>query len=1191
MNISENCLKVLERRYLKKDKEGKIIETPEEMFARVSRHIASADKLYGATDADVKKTEDNFYNMMSSFEFMPNSPTLMNAGKDLAQLSACFVLPIEDSMESIFEAVKNTALIHRSGGGTGFSFSRLRPKNSVVRSTGGVSSGPVSFMKVFNAATQAVKQGGCVEENTIIATEKGLLPIKELGSASPGYYDNLYLKVCSDDGLKMADQFYNNGIQPVKTIITKEGYKFTATLNHKIRVIDSEGNYVWRELKDVEEGDWVALQMDTFTGKRLKFEKFIRDFHFNAKTCSLPSEMDMGLAELIGYYIGDGCFHKGKLMLAVPHDCLELKDYFDNLVNRIFNINSRVEQKIDDKSINLIYHSQMLVEWLKSIGVNKLDSLHAFIPEVILKGNRECAEAFVKGLFEADGTIDKQGYSITLTSISQKLIDQLQVLLLSLGIPSRVRINANRESSRGKNKLYILMISTPKGLETYKKRVGFLSRKKKERLNHIIKRDVSYNDIIPNQSKQFREFYENLILKPRNQFYRKVYHYLDGIRDERSLTRAKAETLVEEYDFLQESFIEDILSKNQYYGRVEKVSFSHTRTLDLVVPDGHTYIANGFVSHNTRRGANMGMLRVDHSDILEFIKCKEDDKEITNFNISISITEDFMNRVIEDKEYDLIDPHTKKTTGTLKAKEVFELIVEKAWKNGEPGIIFIDRMNKFNPTPKLGQYESTNPCGEQILLPFESCNLGSINLSKVVVEKNGNSQVDWEKLKTLVHHGVHFLDNVIDKNKFPLKEIEEMTKRNRKIGLGVMGLADMLIKLEIPYNSDKAIELAEKVMSFISETAIDKSRDSVRTRGSFPSFNDSVFAEKGEEKMRNATLTTIAPTGTISIISNASSGIEPLFAISYCRNVMDNDKLIEVNPLFEEIAKKEGFYSRKLMEEIADKGSVRDIKEVPEKYRKIFVTSHDIAPIWHIRMQAAFQRHTDNAVSKTVNFHNEASRDDVKEVYMLAYKLGCKGVTIYRDKSREEQVLNISSKKTKTEPAKDTATKEKHVAPRPRPAVTTGTTTKVNTGCGNLYITINVDDNAMPFEVFIQMGKAGGCAASQLEAVGRLVSLALRSGVENKKIVSQLRGIRCPSPSWEKGGRIFSCADAIARVLELRLGNGKMHHKEEELEKHSPHTMIEDKLGNVVGVCPDCGAALRHEEGCVVCRSCGYSKC
>ncbi|MBU0758852.1 MAG: vitamin B12-dependent ribonucleotide reductase [Candidatus Omnitrophica bacterium] len=752
LNISENCLKVLEKRYLKKDKNGKIIETPEEMFRRVASGIAEADKLYGSTDIEIKLTEENFYNMMTNFEFMPNSPTLMNAGKELGQLSACFVLPVGDSMDSIFDAIKNTALIHKSGGGTGFSFSSLRPKNSVVRSTGGVSSGPVSFMKVFNAATQAVKQGG------------------------------------------------------------------------------------------------------------------------------------------------------------------------------------------------------------------------------------------------------------------------------------------------------------------------------------------------------------------------------------------------------------------------------------------------------TRRGANMGILRVDHPDILEFIQCKENDKDITNFNISIAIKEDFMEKVIKDKEYSLIDPHTKKVTGMLKAKDVFELIVEMAWKNGEPGVVFIDRINKYNPTPSLGEVESTNPCGEQPLLPFESCNLGSINLSRIL-RGNGKKDIDWDKLKRIVHLGVHFLDNVIDMNKFPLDEIRDMTRRNRKIGLGVMGWADMLIQLEILYNSDEAVEIAEKIMGFIDSEAKVKSEELAMTRGAFPSYNESVFTEDSSRPRRNATLTTIAPTGTISIISNVSSGIEPLFAISYYRNVMDNDKLIEVNPLFEEIAKREGFYSRNMMEEIAEKGSLKDIKEVPEKYKKIFVTSHDIAPLWHIRMQAAFQNHTDNAVSKTVNFPHDAGKEDVKEVYMLAYKLGCKGVTIYRDGSREEQVLNISNSKKNDLKTENPVRDKKHVAPRPRPVVTTGTTSKVTTGCGNLYVTINVDDNNMPFEVFVQMGKSGGCAASQLEAVARLVSLALRSGVENKKIIDQLKGIRCPSPSWGKSGRIFSCADAVARVLELRLGNGQMHHKEEDLEHRSPHTMMEDKLANVVGVCPDCGAALRHEEGCVVCRSCGYSKC
>ncbi|MBU1913013.1 MAG: adenosylcobalamin-dependent ribonucleoside-diphosphate reductase [Candidatus Omnitrophica bacterium] len=1194
MSISENCLKVLEKRYLIKDENGKIKETPEEMFRRVSRYIAKADKLYGAANPEIKETENKFYKALSNFEFMPNSPTLMNAGRDLAQLSACFVLPIGDSMESIFDAIKNTAMIHKSGGGTGFSFSRLRPKNSVVRSTGGVSSGPVSFMKVFNAATQAVKQGGCVEENTIISTEKGLLPIKELGNAVPDEYQNSYLKVFSDEGIKSVEQFYNNGIKPVKTIITKDGYRFSATLNHKIRIIDKEGIYAWKELKDIQKGEWVALQMDTFMGDKVKFEQFKRHFHFNAKVCNLPSEMDVNLAELSGYFVGDGCFHKGKLMLSVPHDCLELKDYFDRYLKEIFKINSRFEQKPNDKSINLIYHSQMLVEWLKSIGIDKKDAPHAFIPEVILKSDRKCAEGFLRGLFEADGCIDKEGYHIALSSTSSHLVHQVQTLLLSLGISSNIWINRKRESSHGRSYLYRLSISTPKGLGTYKERIGFLSKKKKERLNQIIKREVSYNDIIPNQSKQFREFYENLLLKPRSPFYKKIWHYLDGIKNERGLTRKRANMLVEDYDFLKESFLGDILDKNQYYDYVEEIEYSEAATLDLVIPDGHTYIANGFVSHNTRRGANMGILRVDHPDIIEFIRCKENDKDITNFNISIAVTEDFMNKVINDEEYSLIDPHTNKEVSRLRAKEVFDLIVECSWKNGEPGIIFIDKMNEFNPTPKLGKYESTNPCGEQVLLPFESCNLGSINLSNIV-RGDKEKEIDWNKLKKLVHTSVHFLDNVIDMNKFPLEEIEKMTKTNRKIGLGVMGWADMLIKLEIPYNSEEAVQLGEKIMKFISEEARVKSQELARTKGPFPSFNESIFVEKGLKELRNATLTTIAPTGTISIISNASSGIEPLFALSYYRNVMDNDKLIEVNSLFEEVAKQEGFYSRKLMEEIAAKGSIKDVEDVPEKYKRIFVTSHDIAPLWHIRMQAVFQKYTDNAVSKTVNFPYDAAKDDVREVYMLAFKLGCKGVTIYRDKSREEQVLNINSNDTvKKEVNADSALEpkdKKSVAPRPRPVVTNGTTTKVATGCGNLYITINVDDKALPFEVFIQMGKAGGCAASQLEAIGRLVSLALRSGVENSKIVEQLRGIRCPSPSWEKSGRIFSCSDAISRVLELRLGNGKMHHQEEALEKHSPHTMIEDKLGTVVGVCPDCGAALRHEEGCVVCRSCGYSKC
>ncbi|MFA5063338.1 MAG: vitamin B12-dependent ribonucleotide reductase [Candidatus Omnitrophota bacterium] len=764
MQLSENALKVLKRRYLKKDEEGKVIETPEEMFRRVASAIAIADKIYGKSETEINKLEDDFYRIMTALEFLPNSPCLMNAGKDMGQLSACFVLPIEDSMESIFESLKTTAMIHKSGGGTGFSFSRLRPRNAVVKTTGGIASGPISFMRVYDAATEAVKQGG------------------------------------------------------------------------------------------------------------------------------------------------------------------------------------------------------------------------------------------------------------------------------------------------------------------------------------------------------------------------------------------------------------------------------------------------------TRRGANMGILRVDHPDVMDFTMCKENNKQITNFNISIAITDEFMQKLEKGEHYDLIDPHTHKPVKQVDSKEVFDLIVKQAHKNGEPGVIFIDRMNEFNPTPKLGTYESTNPCGEQVLLPYESCDLGSVNLDQMCKKINGRYEINWNRIKEVTRLAVHFLDNLIDVNKFPMPQIEKATKATRKIGLGVMGWASLLIRLNIPYNSDEAVALAEKIMSFILNEATKKSLELGKAKGTFPAFKGSIYDKKdGSTKMRNATLTTIAPTGTISIIAGpCSSGIEPLFAISYYRNVMDNDKLVEVEPLFEEVAKERGFYSRELMEKIAENGSLVHVEGVPEDIKRVFVTSHDIAPEWHVRMQAAFQKYVHNATSKTINFPHEATIEDVRKAYLLAYQLDCKGITVYRDKSREEQVLNIGSSDSKKDDKAQSVTFadfKKEIVPRPRPEVIIGTTTKVSTGCGNLYVTINVDEEGNPFELFTSMGKAGGCAASQLEAIGRLVSLAFRAGVEVKSIMEQLRNIRCPSPSWEKGQRIFSCADAIARVVERRLVNNQAVKAALETPLAMKHSHNDEPLvsetarGDIVGVCPDCGGALRHEEGCMKCHACGFSKC
>jgi len=609
----------------------------------------------------------------------------------------------------------------------------------------------------------------------------------------------------------------------------------------------------------------------------------------------------------------------------------------------------------------------------------------------------------------------------------------------------------------------------------------------------------------------------------------------------------------------------------------------------------------------TRRGANMGILSVDHPDILDFVTCKQQNDRLNNFNISVAMTDLFMDAVEQDGEYDLVTPRGKAVVRRLKARKVFDTIVNMAWKNGDPGIIFLDRINQHNPTPHVGMVESTNPCGEQPLLPYESCNLGSVNLARMLAP-NGKA-LDYDKLRRTVRSAVHFLDNVIDVNRYPLAKISEMTRANRKIGLGVMGFADLLLEMGIPYNSDEAVTTGEKLMKFITEEGRKASEELAVTRGAFPNFKGSVYDKPGCAPIRNATVTTIAPTGTLSIIAGCSSGIEPLFGLTFVRKVMDGAELLEVNPVFERAARERGFYSEELMKDIAEHGGCTNIRSVPEDVQQVFVSAHDITPEWHIRMQAAFQKHTDNAVSKTVNFPHAATQKDVEKVYLLAYKTGCKGVTIYRDGSRDEQVLSTGA----TEKARKAAAHPVTVAsaspvlaeekkPRNRPVLTHGITQKIPTGCGNLYITINEDEEGI-CEVFSTMGKSGGCAASQSEAVSRMVSLALRSGLSLDSIIKQVKGIRCPSPAWGEGGSILSCPDAIGRALEryAREGaNHRHHHKPRPLEAALPtvaYASSDCSQGgnkNHLGLCPecpDCGGLLEFGEGCAFCRGCGFSKC
>ncbi len=580
----------------------------------------------------------------------------------------------------------------------------------------------------------------------------------------------------------------------------------------------------------------------------------------------------------------------------------------------------------------------------------------------------------------------------------------------------------------------------------------------------------------------------------------------------------------------------------------------------------------------TRRGANMGILKIDHPDIMEFIRAKEVDGEFNNFNLSIGLTEDFMQRVDNNENYPLIDPSNNAVVGQLNAKEVFDILVKKAWQSGDPGIIFLDRINKDNPTPAQGDMESTNPCGEQPLLPYEACNLGSINLSKYYIPKKCEGKpekcVDWDALRETVKLSVRFLDDVIDASVYPLDLIKEKVHQNRKIGLGVMGFADLLFLVGLGYDSPEAVKFAEKLMEFIQVEGKIASQELAKERGAFPAFHESIYA--GGEEIRNATITTIAPTGTLSILASCSSGVEPLFALCFAKNVMEGERLLEVNPYFERELMNNNLHTPELMETIAHYGTIKDINDLPEKLRKVFVTAMDISPEAHLRMQAAFQKYTDNAVSKTVNLENSATIEDIDKIYRLAYTLGCKGVTVYRDGSKSIQVLYTGDSEKKH--AQNQEPTQSHIVVRQRPESLTGFTQKISTGLGALYLTVNEDEQGQPFEVFATIGKSGKSVTAKAEAIGRLVSLALRSGIDIRSIVSQVKGIGGENPVFQKKGMVLSVPDAIAHVLETRYLKGK-----------SSSTKTASLDGKAA--CPDCGETMIFQEGCHICPACSHSRC
>ncbi len=594
-----------------------------------------------------------------------------------------------------------------------------------------------------------------------------------------------------------------------------------------------------------------------------------------------------------------------------------------------------------------------------------------------------------------------------------------------------------------------------------------------------------------------------------------------------------------------------------------------------------------------RRGANMGILRVDHPDILEFIHCKEEGG-ITNFNISVAVTDKFIEAYYKDEEYELVSPRSKTVVGTLSARKVFDEIAKMAWKTGDPGLIFIDRVNQgtANPIPAMGPVESTNPCGEQPLYPFDVCNLGSIFLTYFVKEENGRKEIDWDKLKKVTHQAVKFLDNVIEVNPFPLPEIRKVAFNIRRIGLGVGGWSDMLVGLGIPYDSEEAMILAEKVMKFIQDEAVGASQELAKERGPFFLWPVSIYRE-GTPR-RHSTVTTIAPTGTISILAGASSGIEPMFAIAYQHIVKDKHldrKLSFVNPDFEKVARQRGFWSEELMARVVEKGVIRDIPEIPEDVKRVFGTAHEIDIDWHIRTQTAFQKYTENAVSKTINLRHDTTVDDVKKAYLSAWEGNCKGITIFRDGSKSEQVLNLGL--NKKEEKKEETTPQLILE---RPLKVEGATYRIVTPLGSAFITVNQDTHGNPFEVFITIGKAGSEVAAMAEALGRMISTTLRFGnhkppIERaREIVEQLKGIGGGRSVGFGPNKIRSLPDAVAKALSLHFGfaNGESNHEVPD-EKEA---VLKDEMKAIGDICPACGSpALVYQEGCSKCHACGHSEC
>ncbi|MGD8403253.1 MAG: LAGLIDADG family homing endonuclease [Anaerolineales bacterium] len=1638
IDLTENARQVLMRRYVRRGEDGKPVETVEEMFWRVAYHIARVEETWGG---DVMERAIEFYHLLTSKKFFPNSPTFTGAGTPLGQLAACFVLPITDDMgrdgAGIFQTLRDAALIQQTGGGNGFSFSRLRPAGALVQSSAGQATGPVGFLRVYDNAFGEIAQGGCLLPDTLVFTQKGLLRLDEIVNPEiPGWQEHK-MQVPTDDGLKNSPRGYNNGISPVMRLHTREGLSLSGTYNHKVKIMSQHGP-VWKEVKDLRKGDWVLVSLGQHSGK-LQALRTPKQKHGNQIWPSLPSILDEGFAFFLGYLAGDGFVaqaeHDHRVGISVAHTSYLMQE-MPQLMERLFGVNVRTQQKQGDASATFLMDNRAIKEFLLINGLDKSSSREVTIPRLIRQSSKKIVGAYLRGLFEADGML-MHGYP-SLVTTSPQLARETATLLIGMGCPVKIRTIAAGVDRWGDSETYQIRITSSIGLQAWREHIGC------DRRSRFVsayawesdqRRESSY--ILPEARYWLEPVLQEITLEQvdrqgrgRNINFRSTMprlrrQLLRYLRGDRNLTRSGYDMLASKYpEFAENAVPVEDLWFVQVSGTEE---LGEKLTLDLEVEENHTYLAYGLVTHNTRRGANMGVLRVDHPDIEDFITCKTDENHITNFNISVGITDAFMQAVKEDAEWELRFPDVNdpgyreygkgtleqaeaagvpiRTYGKVKARELFQKIVEQAHHNGEPGVLFLDAANRENPVPHLYPLEATNPCvtgdtliytenglyradelaaegheiavttdarfgtetflpathvfqtgnksvlrlmtrqgyelrltedhrvmtsrgwveakdltsgdrihilnrkggfgktgtleegrvlgwlvgdgtvnvvravlsffgdekrelapvfaemvtglvdkpgqgrsypvgitevserdearvasdrlrlwtekfgitkekkhfvpdavfagsediqkgflqalftadgqvsgggdkgcsvrlsashlqllkdvqrlllnfgianriyenrrkagyrhmpdgkggtkeyfhqpqhdlaisktnlttfaneigflteakqskladylsrmvrgpynepflatvmavepdgvepvydlhqpdthsfianglvvhncGEQWLGPYENCCLGSVNLNEHCGE---DGTVDWEGLRQSVVTATRFLDDVVEANAYvpAVPKLKEAAFRARRIGLGIMGLGDLMYHVGVRYGSVKGQEFGAQVMEFVRYHSMQTSIDLATERGPFPAIQGSIYdmddmqwqppqpltayqdnwgrPEVGwdaivhgikKHGIRNAAQTTVAPTGTIATVAGCEGyGCEPVFALAYIRHVNDNGKdlkLTYASPRFEAALKGAGLGEEKrqeVIEQVMNQGSCQGVEAVPDHIQRTFVVSADISAEEHVRMQTALQAFVDNSLSKTVNFPETATVDDVAQAYMLAWEQGAKGITVYVTGSRDKVVLETKATAEKKAEPQPQPINLWHDSKKPRPRALVGKTFNVDTPLGKAFITVNENGGDQPFEVFINTAKAGSETAAVSEAIGRMISYILRiaSPVEPlnrlREVVRQLSGIGGGRSLGFGPNRVRSLPDGVGQVIDmyLREKDGLLENPTEEKAngnggrvKETIPTQHTLKIGDL---CPECGeAAVVNEEGCRKCYACGFSEC